>query len=276
MIKMCISAVIPVFNRPVQIKRAIGSVLAQTFRHVECIVVDDGSTDETPSILREFGNRIKVITTANRGVSAARNTGVENATGEYIAFLDSDDEWRSEKIEKQITYMTSQNYKVSQTDETWIRNGKIANQTKKHIKTAGDIFLQSLDGCIVSLSTVIMEKTLFEKYRGFDENLAVCEDYDLWLRMSINEKFGLIEEPLTVKYGGHSDQLSKTPALDRYRIMSLSNILNSHANMTDFHHSELKKTLQKKLEIYLTGARKRNNLEGIKWAGDILQSHCAS
>lgn len=271
-----VSAVIPVFNRPVQIKRAVDSVLAQTYRNVECIVVDDGSTDETLSVLKEYGDRIKVISTVNRGVSAARNTGVKNATGEYIAFLDSDDEWKPEKIEKQINYMTSQKYKVSQTNETWIRNGKFANQTKKHIKTAGDIFLQSLDGCIVSLSTVVMEKTLFEKYGGFDEELAVCEDYDLWLRMSVNEKFGLIEEPLTIKYGGHSDQLSKTPALDRYRIMSLSKILNSRTDMTDLHHRELKNTLRKKLEIYLAGAKKRNNFEGTGWAEKILQSHCAS
>lgn len=266
-----VSAVIPVFNRPVQIKRAVDSVLAQTYSNVECIVVDDGSTDETPSVLKEYGDRIKIITTVNRGVSAARNTGVKNATAEYIAFLDSDDEWSPEKIEKQISYMFFQNYKVSQTDETWIRNGKFVNQTKKHIKTAGDIFIQSLDGCIVSLSTVIMEKTLFEKYDGFDENLTVCEDYDLWLRMSLNEKFGLIGESLTIKYGGHSDQLSKTPALDRYRIMSLSKILNSKTDMTDLHQLELKNTLQKKLEIYLAGAKKRNNLEGIRWAEEILK-----
>lgn len=267
----CISAVIPVFNRPVQIKRAVDSALAQIHIQVECIVVDDGSTDETPSVLKEYGDRIKIITTANRGVSSARNTGVENTTGEYIAFLDSDDEWKPDKIEKQIRYMTTQNYKVSQTNETWIRNGKFVNQTKKHLKTEGDIFIQSLEGCIVSLSTVVMEKALFEKYGGFDENLAVCEDYDLWLRMSVNEKFGLVEESLTIKYGGHNDQLSKTPALDRYRIISLFNILNSHTDLTDFHQLELKNTLRKKLEIYLAGAKKRGNLEGISWINDLLK-----
>lgn len=271
--KCLISVIIPVFNRPVQIKRAVDSVLCQSYKNLECIVINDGSTDSTIDVLKEYGDKIDVITTENRGVSAARNTGVKDSSGKYIAFLDSDDEWKQKKLEKQISHLIEENYRVAQTEEIWIRNGKFLNKTKKHIKPVDDIFIPSLDICMVSPSTVIMEKELFEEYGGFDETLAVCEDYDLWLRMSFKERFGLLNENLVIKYGGHEDQLSNTTALDRYRIMSLLKILSTHKDLSLFHYSEIKKMLDRKLEIYLAGAKKRGNIEGIEWAEKILKSY---
>ncbi|HNW82992.1 MAG TPA: glycosyltransferase [bacterium] len=271
--KSLISVIIPVFNRPVQIKKAVDSVLCQSYKNFECIIINDGSTDETLDVLKEYGKKIKIITTENHGVSAARNTGVKNASGKYLAFLDSDDEWKPKKLEKQLFHLIQGNYRVAQTEEIWIRNGKFLNKTKKHIKPVDDIFIPSLDICMVSPSTVIMEKTLFEDYSGFDETLAVCEDYDLWLRMSFKERFGLLNENLVIKYGGHTDQLSNTPALDKYRIMSLIKILSTHRDLSDFHHSEIIKMLNRKLEIYLAGAKKRGNTEGVDWAEKLLQFH---
>jgi glycosyltransferase involved in cell wall biosynthesis len=268
-----ISAIIPVFNRPELVKRAIDSVINQSFKHFEIIVIDDGSTDETSIVLKGYGDKIKVITTENKGVSAARNTAVKNTTGKYIAFLDSDDEWKKDKLQKQYYHLIENNYKVTQTEEIWIKDGKFKNKTKKHIKPFDDIFIPSLDICMVSPSAVMMEKALFEAYGGFDETLAVCEDYDLWLRMSLNEKFGLLDEPLTIKYGGHHDQLSKTPALDRYRIISLSKILSTTQDLSEFHKTEMVKMLKQKVEIYANGARKRGNLENASWAEKIMGKH---
>jgi len=268
-----ISAIIPVFNRPVLVKRAINSILSQTYKNFEIIVVDDGSTDETPVVLKGYDGRINSIRTENHGVSAARNTAVHHATGKYIAFLDSDDEWKKDKLQKQFDHLIQYNYKVTQTEEIWIKDGKFKNKTKKHIKPVDDIFIPSLDICMVSPSAVMMEKALFEAYGGFDEALAVCEDYDLWLRMSLNEKFGLLDEPLTIKYGGHPDQLSATTALDRYRIISLSKILSTTCNLSEFHKTEMTKMLKQKVEIYANGARKRGNLENASWAEEIKKKH---
>lgn len=267
-----ISVIIPVFNRPVQIKRAIDSVLCQSYKNIECLVTNDGSTDSTMDVLKGYGDKISIITTGNCGVSAARNEGVKNASGKYIAFLDSDDEWKPKKLEKQITHLLKGNYRISQTEEIWIRNGTFLNKTKKHIKPVDDIFIPSLDICMVSPSAVMMEKALFKAYSGFDEALAVCEDYDLWLRMSMNEKFGLLDEPLTIKYGGHKDQLSATVALDRYRIISLSKILTITENLSEFHKTAMQNMLKRKIEIYSNGARKRGNLENVKWAEKIIKS----
>lgn len=267
-----ISAIIPVFNRPVQVKRAIDSVIYQSFKDLEIVVVDDGSTDETPVVLNSYSEKIKLIKSENKGVSAARNTAVHHASGKYIAFLDSDDEWKKDKLQKQLDHLIQYNYKVTQTEEIWIKDGKFKNKTKKHIKPVDDIFIPSLDICMVSPSAVMMEKSLFETYGGFDETLAVCEDYDLWLRMSINEKFGLLEEPLTIKYGGHTDQLSSTTALDRYRIISLSKILATTQNLSEFHKTEMTKMLERKIGIYANGARKRGNDENALWAERILET----
>jgi glycosyltransferase involved in cell wall biosynthesis len=271
-----ISAIIPVFNRPELVKRAINSILSQTYKNFEIIVVDDGSTDETPVVLNNYCDKIKVIRTENFGVSAARNTAVKSAFGKYIAFLDSDDEWKKDKLQKQLDHLIQYNYKVTQTEEIWIKDGKFKNKTKKHIKPVDDIFLPSLDICMVSPSAVMMEKTLYEEYGGFDETLAVCEDYDLWLRMSLNEKFGLLEEPLTIKYGGHTDQLSATTALDRYRIISLTKILSTTQNLSEFHKTEMLRMLHQKVKIYANGARKRGNDENALWAERVLENHRTS
>ncbi|MGI6395227.1 MAG: glycosyltransferase family 2 protein [bacterium] len=266
-----ISAIIPVFNRPLVVKRAIDSVLKQSFKDFEIVVVDDGSTDETPSVLKSYGSLIKVVTTENRGVSAARNKAVEKSSGKYIALLDSDDEWKKDKLSKQINHLIQNNYRITQTEEIWIRDGKFKNKTKKYIKPVGDIFLPSLDICTVSPSTVMMEKSLYEEYGGFDETMPVCEDYDLWLRMSLKENFGLLNEPLTIKYGGHEDQLSLTVALDKYRIISLAKILSSNSQLTEFQKTELVKALTKKVKIYASGAKKRENFENALWAEEILK-----
>lgn len=268
---MTISVVIPVFNRPEQIKRAIDSVLKQTFKNFEIIVVDDGSTDETPVVLKSYADMIKVITTENCGVSATRNTGVKNANGKFVAFLDSDDEWKKDKLQKQFDHLVQNNYRVTQTEEIWIRDGKFKNKTKKHIKPVDDIFIPSLDICMVSPSSVMMEKALYEEYGGFDETLAVCEDYDLWLRMSFKERFGLLEEQLVIKYGGHADQLSSVPTLHSYHIISLSKILSTTCNLSEFHKIEMQKMLKKKIEIYANGARKRGNIENALWAEGMLK-----
>jgi glycosyltransferase involved in cell wall biosynthesis len=268
--KPLISVIIPTFNRAKVIKRAVNSVLGQTFKGFECIVVDDGSTDETELVLQELTNKIRVIRTENRGVSVARNLGAAQAGGTFIAFLDSDDEWKKDKLTKQIAYMKESGLRISQTDETWVRKGKFVNKSAKYIRPSGDIFYNCLEVCAVTPSSVMMEKTLFFEYGGFDESFPVCEDYDLWLRMSLKERFGLIDEPLIIKYGGNEDQLSNSSCLDKYRIISLFNMLNKNCELSAKQEKALREVLTKKVKIYTEGAKKRGKLDEAAWAEGLL------
>jgi glycosyltransferase involved in cell wall biosynthesis len=256
-----VSVIIPTYNRAWIVKESILSVLAQTFQDFELIVVDDGSTDHTLSILDEFQDRIEVIHQKNSGVSAARNHGVAAAKGKLIAFLDSDDLWMPGKLAIQTEFLASNpDIRICQTDEIWIRNGCRINPKKYHKKPSGEIFLPSLALCLVSPSAVMMEKDFFALMGGFDETLPACEDYDFWLRIGCKYHVSLIPHSLVIKRGGHDDQLSGVPGLDRYRIRSLSKILETE-NLTPIQFQQTVEMLNAKIDIYANGCIKRGNLE---------------
>jgi hypothetical protein len=143
------------------------------------------------------------------------------------------------------------------TEEIWIRNEKRVNQKKVHQKSGGDIFARSLKLCLMSPSSIILHKDVFFQYGFFDENLVVCEDYDMWLRILSHEEVGFIEKPLILKFGGHSDQLSrKYAAMDKYRVMSLMKIMNE-CPLSEEKLAALKKAALEKLDILINGANKR-------------------
>ena len=257
-----VSVIIPTYNRSSLVLEAVDSVLKQTFRDFELIVVDDGSSDGTAEALNLYKDRFVYRLQDNRGVSAARNQGIRMARGQWIAFLDSDDLWLPEKLETQIHFF-SQNPEalICQTEEIWIRNGRRLNPLKKHQKFSGDIFGPSLRLCLVSPSAVMIKKDLFERVGYFDEALTACEDYDLWLRISAQFPIFLIDQPLVVKRGGHPDQLSRsTPALDRFRIQALIKILNS-GRLTVSQCDLAFKELETKCHIYGQGCLKRGRIE---------------
>lgn len=222
-----ISVIIPTYNREISLERAIDSVLEQTYRNFELIVIDDGSTDNTVSIIRKFRKRIRYYSRLHGGVSSARNLGLEKSEGTWVAFLDSDDYWLPRKLERQMQCLTENpRWLVLQTDEKWIRHGTVVNPMNKHRKYSGWIFRQCLPLCIVSPSAVIVHQKVFNDVGVFDEKLPVCEDYDLWLRIALKYEIGLLPEKLIVKTGGHADQLSKKYwGMDRYRVLALEKIL---------------------------------------------------
>ncbi|MHB2153907.1 glycosyltransferase family 2 protein [Calditrichota bacterium GD2] len=255
---MKISVIIPVYNRPQMVKRAIESVLAQTEAAHEILVINDGSTDETPCILEMFGKRITVVNQAHKGVSAARNTGIRLARGEWIALLDSDDEWLPEKLAMAREFHESHpQYLIFQSQEIWIRHGKRVNPKKKHQKYGGWIFRQSLPLCIVSPSAVVIHQSVFKKVGLFDENFPVCEDYDLWLRVARLFPIGLDSRPGIVKYGGHEDQLSrKYWGMDYYRVLAIEKHLIENNLPPDLRQAALEEIL-KKLQVLISGYQKR-------------------
>ncbi len=253
-----VSVIIPTYNRAETVRRAVDSVLAQTFRDFELIVVDDGSTDNTPQVLEAYGRKVIPVRQERAGVSAARNRGIARSSGALLAFLDSDDAWKPEKLAVQTAFFQEhQEVLICQTEETWIRNGKRVNPRYRHLKPSGDIFLPSLKLCLVSPSAVMMRRELFEKVGLFDEDLPACEDYDLWLRVSARYQVHLIDESLIIKYGGHEDQLSRTTVgLDWYRVRALEKIISS-GSLTHEQEQAARRELIGKAGIYGQGCLKR-------------------
>jgi glycosyltransferase involved in cell wall biosynthesis len=225
-----ISVIIPTYDRAHCLLRAVNSVLSQKEANFELLVVDDGSTDGTRELLAPLAaaGRLKLLTQANLGVAAARNLGLAAAKGQWIAFLDSDDEWLPGKLAAQAQDLARRPwFLASQCQEIWLRGGQRVNPGQKHRKKEGDIFLDSVKLCLISPSAVIMRADLFAEIGVFDESLLACEDYDLWLRLTARHEVGLLDEPLVVRHGGAADQLSAQQGLDFYRLRALKKILGA-------------------------------------------------
>jgi GT2 family glycosyltransferase len=261
-----VSVIIPTYNRYKFLSEAIESVLNQQYQDYELIVVDDGSTDDTAQIAQKYNSKISYIYQENRGVSAARNRGLACSSGEYLCFLDSDDVWQPGKLKTQVEFMERHlEYQISYTDEVWIRNGVRVNQRRKHRKYGGWILPYCLPLCIISPSSVMIKRGLFDVVGKFDESLPACEDYDLWLRIARDYPIGFIEQPLIIKRGGHADQLSrKYYGIDRFRIVALEKLLAA-GNLSPKHERLVKEQLAIKCRIYAQGCYKR----GKQAEGDI-------
>lgn len=257
-----VSVIIPTYNRADRVVAALESVLAQTRQPDEVIVVDDGSTDNTSGRLATYRERICYVFQPNRGPAGARNTGIRHASGEVLAFLDSDDLWLPKKLERQLAvFAHDPALCICHTNEIWIRNGKRVNPMKKHQKYGGNIFEKALPLCIVSPSSVMMRRELLLDVGGFDESLPACEDYDLWLRILCRYPVAYIEEPLVIKHGGHADQRSRTiKALDQYRIRALEKLLASRVLTREQYRLTLDE-LTRKCRIFGTGCMKHGKPE---------------
>lgn len=249
-----ISVIIPVFNRQDFIQRAIDSVLAQSLKPREIIVVDDGSSDNTARVLESYHDSITYLFQENSGVSAARNRGIKHANGRWIALLDSDDVWHPTKLQEQFDYHDRHpGIFISHTGERWIRNNREIKQKKIHKKPSGWCFNENIDFCKIAPSTIMIDAKVFEKVGYFDEDLEVCEDYDLWLRILREYEIALVDSILTTKYAGHDDQLSfKHHSMDTYRIKALMKHLDVRG---------VKEEIEKKATILIKGAKKHQNHE---------------
>jgi len=255
-----VSVIVPTYNRAPLIGRALASILAQTRPPDEVIVVDDGSTDETASLLRERFPSIRHLPQKHAGVSAARNHGIEQANSTWIALLDSDDAWQPDKLAQQLRALTAQpQHKICHTDEIWIRNGRRVNPMQKHAKKGGHIFRHCLPLCAISPSSVLIHRSLFDEIGRFDPELPACEDYELWLRICSRYPVLYLDQPLTIKYGGHADQLSRQHwGMDRFRVRALERILEQ-VELSPIDRAAAVRMLLRKIDIYLNGAAKRGN-----------------
>ena len=269
------TVIIPTYNRAVFLDKAIKSVIDQSCRDLELIVIDDGSTDQTEQLIRAITDkRLKYIKKDHKGVSAARNIGIKQSRGRFISFLDSDDMFKHTKLEIVYKYIDDfPKRMIFHTEELWYRHGKILNQKKIHKKPEGDVFKNSLKLCCIGMSTTVVKKELFEHIGIFDENFQTCEDYEFWLRATAIYPVKLIPEALTVKQGGHSDQLSKKyPSMDTFRIQAIDKLLKSNI-LNKKQEDQAIKELHLKCKIYIKGALKRNKIKEIAFYKALLHKY---
>ncbi len=260
-----VSVIIPTYNRAKYLQRAMLSVCLQKNFKGEIIIVDDGSTDSTKEVVEGMKCSFPIIYRyiENCGPAGARNFGVELSSYQFLAFLDSDDHWKKNKLTKQLSLM-EQNpiYNICHTGEKWLRKGEHLNQKNIHIPRHGDIFDHCLRLCAVGMSTVLMKRWLFEEVGGFDVSLPCCEDYDLWLRISCKYPFLLVPDPLTIKEGGRADQVSSKHriGMDKYRIYAILKLLDEKV-LNHEQHSKAIIMLNKKCQVYGKGCIKHGRID---------------
>jgi len=209
-----VSIIIPTYNYGRYVRHAIDSALKQTYPNIEIIVVDDGSSDDTQAVLAEYGGKICSIRQENQGASAARNRGIREARGDYIAFLDADDAYRVENIKKKVAYLQSHpEYAWCYSDWVWVdEQGKaymLGSEPEKslaHLKARGDVLQKALLGYLLGTNVFLFSRRVIDTVEGFDESLAVREDYDLYVRASANFAIGYVDQVLCEIFS-HSDSL---------------------------------------------------------------------
>lgn len=269
---MKVSVIIPVYNREEMVLNAVTSVLSQDFKDLECIVLDDGSTDSSLQTVNSIqDSRLRVFSSENRGVSAARNMAISKAQGDYIALLDSDDVWLPQKLEVQLNYMCRNGYEISQTDETWMRQGKKVKKGRRNKKIEGWIFKESLETCLISPSCTVFSRKIWERCGPFDELMPAYEDFDLWIRICRNYPIGFIPEELTIRNGGRTDQLTSLVSYpDIYRMYAMLKLFRS-SDVTFEQREMIKTELECKLGYYSGGCIKRGKESEVQKIGKLVQ-----
>ena len=258
-----ISVIIPTFNRKQLLLEAVESVRRQSFRDWELLVVDDGSTDGTDQVIESLiSDGIRCIRQEHSGVSAARNRGIRAARNDWIAFLDSDDYWHKQKLQQQFEALEANpEYLAVHTDEIWIRSGVRVNPRKHHQKRSGWMFHHCLRLCLISPSSILLHRSLLDESGLFDESFPVCEDYELWLRITARRPVFFVPEKLVVKRGGHADQLSRSRwGMDRYRVRGLLKSVDSGC-LTPQQRQWAAAEIVRKSEILEQGFAKRGRMD---------------
>jgi glycosyltransferase involved in cell wall biosynthesis len=202
-----VSVIIPTYNRADLLPEAIDSVLAQTWKEMEIIVVDDGSTDRTEETVRRYDDRVRYFYKENGGPSSARNMGIKEARGAYVAFLDSDDVWEPEKLRIQMDFMREHpEIKFVCTDSSLIGPRK-SRERKLRKDSMGHLFPILYSNSFIRTSTALMVKECFQEIGYFDERYRSVEDYDVWLRVAKRFPIAYLNQPL-VRYRKHEDNVS--------------------------------------------------------------------
>ncbi len=222
-----VSVVIATYNRGALLDRALDSVLGQTYADYEVIVADDGSTDGTPERMSKRGPRVRVLELEHRGrPSFARNRAMEKASGEFLAFLDSDDVWEPRKLERQVDMMRRQPELVfCYTDTRFVDAGGrfLYLQSRRERPGSGDALNALFERNFVALSTALARTDAVRSAGGFEESLRMAEDWCLWMRLAAKGRVGFVNEVLCTNTIGHQEMTGDKAALfeDALRALEL-------------------------------------------------------
>lgn len=239
-----ISVILPTFNRAGVLPRAIDSVFDQSYKNVELIVVDDGSTDDTRQIMDKYGDKLIYIKQANQGVSAARNTGIRAARGQYIAFIDSDDKWMNSKLEDQLRFFNEHEKdnlalvctNVVAIDLNGVHHDRRRFQPRNSscILNVVDIFMDPYLG----LPTVMLRTDCINKQNTFDESLESAEDIELYLRLTVTKNAGYLHKKLVEVYQSHNSLSASVTSYDD-NIHVITRFLNQNQNLFTGYEKEI-------------------------------------
>ena len=241
---MKISVVIPAYNAEKHIARAIESVLAQTRPAEEIIVVDDGSSDGTAEVVRSFGDKVILIQQPNAGVSVARNKGIEHATGDWIAFLDSDDEWLPEKLKLQSEHLSrNPDLRWTFTNMSWDkeRRGFVKpihptdhlNKNAIDAECFEDYLTAYTQSFFASTITLMIHRSVFDSVGLFEPGMKRAQDNDLWYRIAYQyPKVGYLSEPLAIY---HLDTPGSSTKIND-EVDFMMQLVNRHLELSKIHN----------------------------------------
>lgn len=205
-----VTVVVPVYNGARFLAETLASVLAQRDCEIDLVVVDDGSTDESPKIVARFGDRVRALRQANAGVAAARNTGAAGARGTYLAFLDQDDVWEPDLVASLVAALEHRPENVLAFADSWIvdaRGGAHGRRSRFLRPVAGDVFAALIPRNFVPVETALLRTETWRALDGFDRELRYLEDWELCLRAARKGPFAYVDRPLA-RYRVHARNLS--------------------------------------------------------------------
>jgi len=268
-----VSIIIPVYNAEKHIRNCVNSALAQTYKNIEVIIVNDGSSDKSKKIIKSFRDqRIKYIEQENKGVAVTRNNGIRHSTGEFIAFLDADDYYFPKKIEEEVAFLEKhQEFDLVYCNAFHFYDGKPNNLYQhKGKKPSGDVFEELLKGFFGQLNTVLISKKIFNQVGLFDESSCHSEEWDLMLRISrAGFRFGFLDKNL-VKIRIDKDSLSRMEnqwKMKEHNVNAFNRLFESmtEAEKRKYEYQKILRNLNLKLAIaYLVGGKKKKALSLLK------------
>jgi glycosyltransferase involved in cell wall biosynthesis len=242
-----VSVIIPTYNSAAFLLQTVDSILNQTYGDVELFVIDDGSTDNTRQILEPYLGRLTYLYQENQGESTARNEGVRLSHGEYVAFLDSDDYWLPEKLEREVKFLDAhpetvlvyaQNYVINRAGERIrFRGNEIMGDGTPGVQPVFDRLV--LDNLIVTPGVVLVRRSALEQTRGFDGSIQYGEDWDLWLSLAVLGPFGYIPEPATCYRIHRPDRRLRIEASDEFVQQNEIILEKAFARRSDAHSHAL-------------------------------------
>ena len=229
-----VSVIIPAYNCAAFIPETLESVFAQTYHDIEIILVDDGSTDNTPAVVAPYLDRITYIRQKNGGLPAARNAGIRSAQGEFIALLDADDSWMADKLERQLPRFADAEVGIIYSDfSVRYADGRFQASylVNRPLASEGYVLESYIRSRFLFPSTIVIRQKCLEEFGFFDEEMLACEDIELFARICSRWKVARVDAPLVIRYEGTHNITSDSRKINQYTILALQKVLSKQPDL---------------------------------------------